>query len=230
MSISSMDGSAVLIFSNLTASGNTYQTGPQEFSQSVEETALAIQLERVFCAVINVKTNIFSALRVISSAVSVFPLASIVFQGNIAQRGGGVHFLSDYSTFILHPSSSVQFVNNSAILEVGAIYFHTPLSGDILRPFRFSGCLITTSLARGASNFNGTFGLFDNDIVISFQNNSAPLGGIVFGTSLETCPWAWSIPDEDGLSLYQILHRDRSATLVFDIEPVGRVHYPLTLM
>ena len=191
---------------------------------NIEAAASAIHmanLRSMFQGTSTLSNNFGSAIRFESSFAILVPQASIIFDNNYARFGGGVNILGINSGFILHNNTHLQFSNNEAIIEGGAVHYglsFTPT--DIIQPLNFFGCFIGTP-AFYTANTNGDFGLFDSGITISFQNNTAPLGGIIYGTSLEACPWSWNISRAGNFTLYQALHTDYNSTFVFDVEPIG---------
>lgn len=224
MATVSTSGSVLLIFSNLNVTRNSY-VGAHGISLNLDEEASAIHLKDVSCAFYgNASTfldNLGSAMRVESSIVVIG--VSITFHRNKAHRGGALHFSGNSPALSLYPSSSLDFINNQALIDGGAIFFDSlPVPGEILRPLNYFECFIATPSFSVADNPDGNFGLFNHNISLSFSNNSAPLGSIIFGSSLETCPWAQNISRVDGLTLYQILQRDDNPIFIFDEEPIGQ--------
>ena len=107
-----------------------------------------------------------------SSTLSLQNTSSTVFSQNEAFSGGGaLFFMSDSILDIIAPSK-IEFINNSAFVSGGAMYVQ-----DYLDPQ--SICFYSLS------DSNGT--LHNPNILLSFQNNSAPSGQVLYGGYIDTC-------------------------------------------
>ena len=210
-------GSVLLTFQALTMRNNYYilDTGV-----NIREDTCALHIEKMFCVVeegvTTLANNIGSALRLVSSLFIILPNATIIFHGNRAYRGGGIYFRGLTPAINMHPKSNIQFISNSAVLEGGAVYYDS--LSIILRPITFQECFITTpSFAFREPPHN--FGIFSTGIIIKFENNSAQLGSVTFGTSLKSCPWAHNLSYGENMSVYEVLYRDYNNTFFFDQKP-----------
>jgi predicted outer membrane repeat protein len=219
---SGIGGSVLVILEDMYVSRNELSQG---FFQSVNEYASALHLKDVSTLFLGegnvVSENQGSGIRVESTIITVFFNTSITFQRNLAHRGGALHFTGTNSGIIVYPNSSLNFINNQAALEGGAIYYDE-LSNSVgtLLPANYHGCYLTTPFFDIPRFVDPFFGLFSENISISFTNNSAPLGGTVFGSSLESCPWANNISSNGSFSLYQTLQGFNS-TFSFSEDPTG---------
>ena len=227
---SSGDGSSVVvIFDNLNVTNN-FNHSTEGILLSNNKDASTVHINRVEC-IISGTENVFrnnegSALRIESTIIAIFYNSSVTFQDNIAHRGGAIYFNGESPGLALSPLSSLSFVNNKAIIEGGAIYYASPPTPlEILRPLNTLDCFFIpfdlSIFFQTSSKLGGKNVFFTSNISISFSNNTAPLGGTVFGASLERCPWALDIEYENG-QLFPSLQQDYSPTFSFERDPIGR--------
>ena len=215
-------GSVMVIIQDLDISEN-YNQKTRNFFVNGDEGASTVHLKEVTCSAsgaITFSYNRASALRIESTVLSVFD-ASFTFYQNQAHRGGALYFSGNSPALQLFPNCALTFVNNQAVVEGGAIYydpFGTPI--EILQPINSFGCPFFTIFVSALRRPYEHFGLFDTNISFSFTNNSAPLGGIMFGSTLEDCFWANNITLLDGRSLVQVL-ADYNSTFIFSENPTG---------
>ena len=213
-------GSARLSLDNVNATQNSFQDSRD--LQNLNDDASVFHL-RNFVAVVSsaiFSNNLGSALRLESSVLLPNPASSVVFQQNVARRGGALHFSGQFGVLALTSSSIVKFISNRAILEGGAIFFSSQ-TDNILQPLDYDDCFIVTTAYSSSVNPDGNFQLFDQNSSLIFRRNTAPLGSLIFGSSLENCLWSRNVSRTEGLSLYQTLHRNYSSLFNFDSDPVG---------
>lgn len=220
-----ISGSVLVLFRELTVSRNYYRRGQGNFLSS-DEKASAVHLNAVACSFFSTTANTFtenqgSALRAESTKVAVLYNTPLIFKQNLAHRGGAIFLTGNSPIISLFPNATLQFINNRAIIEGGAIYYDSSSTAfETLHPANLFDCFIVTPFFSSSSVPDQSFGLLSTNISISFANNTAPLGGTVFGATLESCPWAQHIPRRNGTSLYAVLQG--YTTFSFAEEPVGR--------
>jgi hypothetical protein len=209
-----VSGSVLASLQDLDVSRNFNERGQDSNFLSGSEKASAFHLSGVTCNVhgsSSFSENRGSAIRVESTLLVLLNSALITFHENLAHRGGALYFTGNTPAILSFPNAGLTFNNNHAVIAGGAIYFDpygTPF--DILQPLSNLGCFIYTVEA---------FNFLTSNISLSFTNNTAPLGGIVFGSSLELCPWAKSI-ERGTNSFYEVL-AGYNSTFKFSEMPRG---------
>ncbi len=144
---------------------------------------------------------------------------TVVFANNTGTFGGALRLLS--STFlIVRNHSNITFQNNTAEVFGGAIfaynlnnfpniaYYDCFLFFDRFDIFCFSSIACANISETGAR--------------LSFINNTAQIGGTIYGSTLETCPWAIDIllsRNDTNMSLFEILYNDYHNIFNFEEEP-----------
>lgn len=208
-----LDGTAVLQFKETTASNNFNFLNGLFLNEEASVFEL-IDISSEFYGTNTLSHNIGSALHVRSSIIFLFPLAQIIFSENTAHRGAGANFEGSPSSFFLLPNTHLEFNGNKALVQGGAVY--TDHAMDILQPLNVFDCFIGVIENLTANSLLG------DGITVSFSKNYAPIGSMIYGSTLETCPWAEKVPRSDSTSLYETLYRDYNSTFIFDTNPVGQ--------
>ena len=114
------------------------------------------------------------------------------FHGNTALAGGALSLVSA-STAIVKRNSIISFANNTASISGGAIYgdyFYgqSSLGGGSYDCFlQFDSIYIFCNIEYPCPDLT-TF-----NITMTFSNNTATLGGSLYGSTLESCSWATQI-------------------------------------
>ncbi len=147
---------------------------------------------------------------------------SISFINNSAPLGGGVRFDSQ-SILILSNNSNVDFISNKASLYGGAIFSdNVPGAGDL----RVVDCPIyfgELSLLCFQDFSQECSDVTKLNVSIVFKDNTAQQGNMVFGTTLDTCPWAKILRDDDDKNIFEVLYMRQeqglSSPMHFDIPP-----------
>ena len=114
----------------------------------------------------------------------------VTFVGNSGLYGGAVR-LESASILLIANHSNVWFINNSAAIQGGAIYSKYATVLTSYQPvdcFLYFGdqvdVLCIADIAFNCSDIAKV------NSTIKFSGNTAPMGSIWFGSTLETCPWA----------------------------------------
>ena len=171
---------------------NEILTADQDAIVTISQSAGTVNIRNVNltftgnCSFIN---NLGTGLRAESSVTGVN--GNITFLRNIGINGGAL-YLAEYSYLIMSRNSSIYFLENEARIEGGAIYVNqNGLNSHLIGGF--ADCFIHFAydnfiLCENCSDLE-SFGVY-----IQFSGNSAPsTGRMVSGSSLSTCPWAFSV-------------------------------------
>lgn len=211
----SADGIVVLYLDSITVSNNGAEIGTDYTNNEVSS---AISLKNVF--VLFEGTSVFvenpvAALHIMSAICLLSDNAKLEFLRNTGQRGAGIYFEGNSPGLFVSRNSTIIFRENTALVEGGAIFYGNPLyAGGSLQPLDYFGCLLDIF---PVSDLN----LFTSGSRLEFYGNSAPVGGVIYGTTLETCPWTAEVNAENGNLLFE-LYKNYNSTFVFDQKPVGR--------
>ncbi len=209
--------SVLSIFTDVNVNRNHYDNSLNGDKINGDENSCAMHFKRIlvsFQGSSTISDNDGSGMIVESSVLTI--ISQLTLSRNRAHRGGAIHYKGRYPILILYANSTLRFIENTALIEGGAIY-REPLTvpNNILKALNFSDCIFITL---GLSTFSRNFGIFDSGITVEFQGNSAPHGSTVFGSSLRSCPWALDIVEQASSNqpFYEILERDFNSTFIFD--------------
>ena len=144
---------------------------------------------------------------------------NVTFLRNIGINGGALHLVT-YSYLIMNRNSSIYFIENEARIGGGALY----VNENGLNSYLIGGfvdCFIHFTydnfiLCEDCSDLD-SYGVY-----IKFAGNVAPYSGdVVSGSSLSTCPWAYSLRTKYGLnrSVFEILYQEYQDVFDFDVPP-----------
>ena len=194
-------GNVGVVISNVTVAENAL-TG-QQSSTLVNMDSSAVHLESINATIsgnLDIIDNTVTGLYMSSSVLVVSSGANVMFSRNSGILGGGVHLAGKTPLIIAMPNSTFLFRQNKAALQGGAIYV-TPRqlsTADVLSPLNeecfFLPIPSRQSIVSVVSNICDTLSaLRALNIRVSFQGNEAPLGGVVYGSSLETCTWTFCL-------------------------------------
>ncbi len=161
--------------------------------------------------------NSGTVIRTVTSIVHLE--GEVTFANNTGTFGGALRLLSA-SFLIIRNNSNVTFQNNSAEVAGGAIfsyYLNNLPNVAYFDCFMFFGGLDLLCLG----NIN-CVNISKTGARLNFVDNTAPLGGAVYGSTLETCPWGAEIMvanNYTNISLFEILYKDYHNVFNFDREP-----------
>ena len=131
----------------------------------------------------------------------------VIFENNAGVLGGALQLATE-SFVIVRNNTHVIFRNNSGAILGGAIYsnYIAPLPGAV---FSYVDCFL----------FFGTieivcFGevvcpnITELNFRLDFIDNTSPLGSLIYGSTLETCPWGSTLKEEYNttVTLYELLY------------------------
>ena len=140
--------------------------------------------------------NIGGAIVAIDAGINVIQNASVKFSNNCAESGGAL-YLSGYSWIGVSPHVQVSFINNSANVSGGAIYYHKNGEHDLMSS---ANCFIRYS--------NGIVGPYHWDnVTFQFLDNCAATdyrGDAIYTTTVIDCAWNGSFSYADYSTLEEI--------------------------
>ena len=209
--------------SDTTFFDNSIVTTDPNLSQSLLQSAGVVDIRNLNVTLSGkcvFESNNGTALRAEMSYVGID--GNITFNGNIGVYGGALHLVS-YTYLIVLPNSSLYFLNNVARVSGGAIYsnfigMNSYVIGGNSDCFLFFD-YATLGFCVNCSDLNRT------GVYLKFENNRAPSGSHIFGSSLLTCPWTVAIRREYGFrqSILEIVADIFPTIFDFDQPPVGPV-------
>ena len=213
-----LDGILTVLFNNIFVTKSQAMYNSDNGITGLSENRLsAIDLRNVVAAVsrnMTIKNNAVSGFYLSSSLIVVTYGATLIIEGNISNRGGGVYMDGLINGILLSNDSEVLFRENQATAEGGAVYYENPSNESILQPVSAPGCIVST--------FENEPGLhmFQWNIVIEFTNNRAPIGSIAFGTSLGSCSWASQLNVSENDIFSELYSNSRfNSTFIFSENP-----------
>ena len=119
----------------------------------------------------------------------------IYFQGDIKFANnsgvyGGALRLTFASTIIIRNDTSLQFINNSASVQGGAIFANFFY---LVAEFLSTDCFLYFNDLDILCNYTSCPDITRMSINVTFSQNQAPYGGTIYGSTLSTCPWYYSL-------------------------------------
>jgi hypothetical protein len=186
------DGKVVALIGNVNVSESTHPAGGHGLFGNMDSSA--IHLESVYASVfenLNVSDNDMAGIFIHSSTLIISPNATLSISRNTGVLGGGIHLTGRSPLIAAFPHSSLSFRHNRAMIQGGAIYVtpETLSADDILLPITSDCFFVPISVRSGCSSASECNNFTALDIHVSFEGNSAPLGSVVYGSTLESCYW-----------------------------------------
>ena len=182
------DGGIKLVMTDISVRNNTTTFYKSSHLASTDDSSGAVdfQFMRVeFSGNVTFASNSGTALRLYRSYANITGHTS--FHNNSGTLGGAIHLYS-FGMIVIGENSSLSFRNNWATVRGGAIYaahFRTGLTyietDDCFLYFKDIGALTCSP--------NSCPNISNMGVNILFSGNRAPIGSIVYGSTLETCPW-----------------------------------------
>ena len=155
---------------------NTY-TDPTNY-QVITGTVYANLVPLDFAGVTTFTDNNGTALMISGTYVSVLELSKMVFERNTGRKGGALAIMGN-SWLVVHNNSHVLFINNSAVLEGGAVY--SVHFGEHDLPYKWNCFFQYYKAAQPPAQWDATFTFSGN--LANNQSNS------IYTTSLLSCVW-----------------------------------------
>jgi predicted outer membrane repeat protein len=224
-------GSVLLTSSNVTYSNNRLVVNSDHnafrFLQDTSGQSItsAVALLNIFASNIGnvvVSDNEATGILLQSTPMLIYEGALIV-ERNSGHRGGGIHIAGEGSGLVFNAGTMLHFINNSASIYGGAIYVSSSVdSNDILRPTdTATGCFLSPFPSQECFE-EGCFDDAFNGVEIRFAGNFAPIGSVVYGSTLKACTWTIELSRiaPSTSSIYQILYNNISE-VDFDVNPIS---------
>ena len=131
-----------------------------------------------------------SGIQCVDSTVIVS--GNVTFSNNSAVYGGGAQMIG-YSYFVATNHSKLIFRRNTAYQTGGGIYYTLPQNAILTSSF---DCFLYFNSFDPLCIRNCAF--LDLDFVLSFEDNTAPLGTMIYGALLDTCVWSYILSEPFG--------------------------------
>ena len=139
------------------------------------------QLKVSFSGTTTFARNKVTALSLYKSTVEFSGEATFV--RNTANRGGAVHLTRAESYIFVKNNTNVTFIANEGRIAGGAIFVEL----NVNSPTSYDCVLFVEEIALLCHEFSDCSA---NGSSVHFTNNSAPVGGAIFGSALYNCPWS----------------------------------------
>ena len=174
-----------LTFDGCEFSSNTV-TAPSTFSASLIGAG-AIQIKNTLIELKDtiIKDTNGSGIQCVDSTVIVS--GNVTFSNNSAVYGGGAQMIG-YSYFVATNHSKLIFRRNTAYQTGGGIYYTLPQNVILSSSF---DCFLYFDTFDPYCIKDCTF--LDLDFVLSFEDNTALLGTMIYGAVLDTCIWSYTL-------------------------------------
>ena len=180
-----------LILDGVEMSENFASTGEfaQRYIGSMPSTVSLISMNLTVTGVSQFIQNQGIAISATTSTINIGK-GVVTFQENSGIVGGAIQ-LTDQSYLVLMNHSTTQFIHNLAQTSGGAIY--VDLRDDSVESIRTDRCFLWFEYIDLLCNY--TICPLPNSLNISmvFVNNTAPLGGTIYGSILDSCPWTYPL-------------------------------------
>ena len=206
-------GNVAVVLSNITVAHNAHQASSQH-DTFVSMASSAVNIEGIRATItesVKIIDNTVTGLYLSAGELIIASGATIAFVRNSGKLGGGIHLAGKLPIIISMPNSTLVFKENRAAVKGGAIYVTSQqrITADVLLPLNEECFFLPLSSERKCVPGN-CYDLRELNIYVSFQDNEAPLGGAVYGSSLENCLWTWHLRrirdiEAPGLQILQFL-------------------------
>jgi len=213
-----LDGSLEIAIEDVLIRNNSIRVERSRGAQVAASSNLAaiVDLRSVNLVILNgsltIEDSDSTGLQVKSCGIFMDRNTILNLRNNRARRGGGIFFHGYTPLLKVSSNCTVNFDNNKASGQGGAIFFHSHFNAEEdLNPLNTGDCFLF-----GGENL-ASFSMGGDVLVINstffFKNNHAPLGSTIFGSSLNSCPWALNYGYENVLLE---LSRNHNSTFVFE--------------
>ena len=208
-------GTNALLY-NVNFSHNVLNSGP--VTASTQRSTIGIVVVDAMNVTIAgnsvISHNIGTGIAVVSTNINLHD--NVTFFNNTGSYGGGISLLG-VALMVVNVNTTVNFLNNTAAIG-GAIYadlYSSVGSGyESLDCFLyFSPISVTCNPLFGANCGNIT----DINTLIRFEGNKATQGNMIYGSTLNLCPWSRDYrrkyaPGMDDINLLEILYTMQNST------------------
>ena len=208
------------------SSGNLATTSKADSSAALELQSISIRFEGNRNLISN---NYATAIH--SQASVIYIHDHMVVCNNSGSFGGGMHLIAG-SYIVLQNNSRLRLENNTGAVEGGAVYVNLlAFSPD----FNYRDCFLffeeVETLCLGRQSCSNVTAL---NFSLELIDNTAPLGSLIFGSTLETCPWSFQLKEEfnkpPSYPVLDIMYYEMKNKFKFSSEPttVSAVTTPST--
>ena len=192
------NGKVAVELSNVTVAENFLKGDSELISTFAFTDSSSLHLESVTAIVsesLEIRDNTVSGAHIFSSALVISSEAKVSFVRNSGLSGGGVHLAGVIPVIIIISNASLVFRENSATLQGGAVYVTPSImsASDILQPLNDECFFLPLPSDRCMGS--DCYDLGALNISVSFQDNTSPLGGTIYGSTLESCAWTVRLKD-----------------------------------
>ena len=198
-----------IVFHNVTFDGNIVYS-LSDVSTATQNSAVIelLTLNVTFSGDSVIANSDGTGLRATSSALRI--MDNISFRNNRGSYGGALR-LEVGAILLLSNNTYVHFYNNTGAVYGGAVYINYVAALPSLSQVDCSIYFGPLSLLCFSSIHSKCADITKYKVTVEFEENSAPLGSMVYGTTLETCPWARPLRDKyaphSNLSLFELLDK-----------------------
>lgn len=126
-----------------------------------------------------------AGVAIISVASNLYFSGSVLFHKNSGVYGGAMQLLQQ-SHVVIQNNTRVEFSKNNAVFQGGAIY-----TADLLAYAMLGNvdCFLYFQRIDKLCNFSSCPDISNLNISVNFSDNTAYVGGTIYGTTLTDCPW-----------------------------------------
>ena len=161
--------------------------------------------------------NLVTGLHMRSSRLELRSEAKVTFRRNLGHLGGALIMEGENPLIKLNKHTTLVFESNIANIKGGAIFISAPNFFQFQEDstIGFSSCFLQPPTQPNCSQ---CYLLSDQDSLVRFHHNQAPLGGTVYGSTLRSCRWVEQL-EPGNETVYRALWKDKSSFVKFDTDP-----------
>ena len=190
--------------------------------RSVDQSTGAIDIRYINFTMRNCLVSGNNETGLYSQRSIIYLQETVIFENNTGTFGGAMRLLY-YSYLIITSNSSVTFQGNHGSVYGGA--FYVDFYQQPVYSYNYQDCfLFLNSSDEFYCDDRSTCSILsDLNINISFIGNSAPQGGIAYGSALSSCFWGrFTRNYTDIFNFWHYLHNDSESSIFqFDVDPNG---------
>ena len=123
----------------------------------------------------------------VSSVINFFD--NVMFVNNRGVFGGAIRMLTR-SFLVIKNHTKLTFLDNKATVQGGAIYYTSVSSNPLVEHY---DCFLFFDNVDLLCNFFSCPDVLNMDINVTFCGNTAPQGGTIYGSTLNSCPWYYPL-------------------------------------
>ena len=206
-----------VFFSDLTITRNTLVSLASIVSVTISDNTATLDARAINLTLSGsclFEKNIGTALQGSKSIIGID--GDVRFINNVGLYGGGMN-LNQFSFLIVLPNSSLEFISNHGTIRGGAMYVDQLRNSPFLSPY---DCFLYFDYDE--FEFCETCNFSVNTFTVRFINNTALVGGTLYGSTLMTCPWAIPLRSQySNQNVLQILSQNFSDNFEFVPDPSG---------